>query len=509
MDIIIDAMANLFVTPILLYAALGVTIGIVGGALPGISAAIMLALALPFTYGVDPVSAITLLCSIYIGGEYGGSIPAILIRTPASGSNAMTVIDGYEMSRQGNTAEALGISLVAGVIGGLVGIVALIALSGPLARVALLLTPPAYFSLGILGMSVISSLSGKALLKGFIAAGIGVMIATIGTDPMSGVARFTFGQTSLLSGVEPVVVMIGVFALSEMMARLARPETAKAPERLRTKLPSLKMLRRLSRSIGIGSAFGLFEGITPGGGGSIATFMCYNEAKRFSRYPEEFGKGSPEGVAAPEAANNTVATAALIPTLSFGLPGSNSSAVLIGGLLLHGLSPGPMLFQHHPDFVYGLYSALVVANFLQIPIGILVLTSCLWLVNRPQPWLIASILALIVSGAFAVGANYSDLAIVVLAGAAGYVMRQLEIPVLPLILGIVLGYMVESNYRRALLISDGSHGIFVTDPLSACLLAIAALIVGLSLLGEIKRARRDALERQTSAALGSGGSAPR
>ena len=263
MDALSQALLPLFTTPLILYAIVGVTIGIVGGALPGISASIMLALALPFTYGTDPVSALTLLCAIYIGGEYGGSIPAILIRTPASGSNAITVIDGYEMNRQGRAAEALGISLTAGIIGGLVGTFALILFSQPLARVALMLTPPAYFSLGILGMSVIASLSGKEILKGFIAAGIGVMIATVGTDPMSGVARFTFGQVDLLSGVEPVVIMIGVFALSEMMSRIARPEWLRAPTRMRTQLPSWSMLKRLWRSIGIGTGFGLFEGITP------------------------------------------------------------------------------------------------------------------------------------------------------------------------------------------------------------------------------------------------------
>jgi putative tricarboxylic transport membrane protein len=243
------------------------------------------------------------------------------------------------------------------------------------------------------------------------------------------------------------------------------------------------MLKRLRSSLLIGS------GITPGGGGSIATFLCYNEARRWSKHPEEFGKGSPEGIAAREAANNTVATAALIPTLSFGIPGSNSTAVLIGGLLLHGLSPGPMLFQTHPEFIYGLYSALVISNLAQLPIGLLVLTPCIWLVNRPQPWLIASILALIVSGAFSVGGSFVELWILLLAGALGYLMRLLDVPILPFILGIVLGYMLESNYRRSMLISGGDPATFLSDPLSAILLAFALGIVVLSVIGEFRRNR--------------------
>jgi putative tricarboxylic transport membrane protein len=490
MEALSYAVAPLFDSPLIFFVFGGIATGIIGGALPGISASIMLALALPFTYGLNPISAIAFLASIYIGGEYGGSIPAILIRTPASGSNAVTVIDGYAMYQKGKGPEALGISLVAGVIGGMVGLIALIGFAGYLADVALLLTAPAYFSLGVLGMSVISSLSGKQVLKGFIAATLGLMVATIGTDPVSGVARFTFGSPNLLSGIKPVVVMIGVFALSEMISRISRPSWDRADGRIMTKLPSWALLKRLRTSLGIGSAFGLFEGLTPGGGGSIATFMCYNEAKRWSKHPEEFGHGSPEGIAAPEAANNTVATAALIPTLSFGIPGSNSTAVLIGGLLMHGLTPGPMLFLHHPEFVYGLYSSLVIANLAQLPVGLLVLVPCIWLVNRPQPWLISGILALIVSGAYCIQGSTSDLWIVLIAGVAGYVMRKLDVPILPFVLGVVLGYLVESNYRRSLLISNGDHTIFLQDPLSAVFLIIAALIVGLSLTAELRTARR-------------------
>ena len=342
----------LVTTPVVPAALAGLVWGIIGGALPGISASITMALILPLTFTLDPVSAVVLLASTYIGAEYGGSIPAILIRTPGTNSAAATVIDGYEMKRQGRAGEALGISLWSGIVGSLFGLVMLILMTEPLSRIALAFKPTSYCALGVLGLSIIGSLSEGSMLKGLIAGVIGLMIATVGTDPLSGVGRFTFRLPELIEGIPFILVMVGIFALSELMVQSAEPDWSKAEKDkvrdTRLRLPSLATLWRLRRAQGIGWFFGLLEGLMPGGGGSVAAFMSYNEARRWSKEPEKFGHGSEEGVAAPESANNVVACTALIPTLSFGIPGSNSTAVLLGGLLIMGCSPVPSCSRNGP-----------------------------------------------------------------------------------------------------------------------------------------------------------------
>lgn len=469
-------------------AVAGCLWGIFGGALPGISPSIAMALLLPLTYGMEPATAIVLLASVYVGAEYGGSIPAILIRTPGTNSAAATTIDGYEMARQGKAGEALGISLVSGLIGGLFGLAVLVLATEPLAAVALAFTPMAYFSLAVLGLSVIASLSGGSLLKGVIAACLGLLVATIGTDPVSGVPRFTFGSPELLGGIRPILIMVGLFAVSEMLVQVGEPDWVKAEKRdTRLKLPSFGMMRRLSRAQVIGCGIGTLEGVTPGAGGTVAAFMAYNEAKRWSKTPDAFGKGSPEGVAAPESANNVVTATALVPLLSLGIPGSNSAAILLGGFLIHGLQPGPMLFEKAPEVVASLYWGLLLANIAMLLLGLVILTPCLWLVNRPKPYLIAAILALVLSGVFAIEQSFFDVGIVLAAGVAGYLLRLCGVPNLPLVLGVVLGFMVESNYRRSLLISGGDHMVFLQDTVSLILLAIAVVLTAWSLLREFGR----------------------
>jgi len=458
----------------------GVAWGIVGGALPGISPSIAMALLLPFTHGMDPVTAIVLLAAVYVGAEYGGSIPAILIRTPGTNAAAATVIDGFEMNRRGRGGEALGISLVSGLVGGLFGLVVLVLATGPLARVALAFTPPAYFALGVLGLSAVAGLSSRSLARGLFAAVLGLMIATIGTDPVSGVPRFGFDSPDLLGGIRPIVVMVGLFAVTELMVQAVEPDWEK-PRSARLVLPGWATWKRLARPQAIGAAIGTVEGATPGAGGTVAAFLAYNEAKRWSRRPEEFGHGSVEGVAAPECANNAVTATALVPLLGLGIPGSNSAAILLGGLLLHGLTPGPMLFVNDPQVVYGLYAGLFVANVAMLVLGLVILTPCLWLVSRPKPYLMAFILVLVVSGVYAIDASLFDVAVALGAGVLGYALRWLGVPQLPLVLGVVLGFMVESNYRRALVLSGGEHAIFVQDPVSLGLLVAAAALIAYSL----------------------------
>jgi putative tricarboxylic transport membrane protein len=465
----------------------GVAWGILGGALPGISPSITMALLLPFTYGMDPTAAVVLLASSYVGAEYGGSIPAILIRTPGTNAAAATVIDGYAMKEQGRAGEALGISLYSGFVGGLIGLAVLVLLAEPLSSLALAFTPTAYFALGVLGLSVIGSVSGDSLVKGLIAALLGLMISTVGTDPVTGVNRFTFGSPDLLSGVPPILVMVGLFAIGELLAQAGEPDWAKPSSgSARIKFPGPAMWKRIARPQAIGSAMGTFEGIMPGGGGTISAFLAYNEARRWSSHKEEFGKGSPEGIAAPEAANNTVACTALVPMLSLGIPSSNSSAVLLGGFLIHGLVPGPMLFVKSPDVIEGLFMGLFVANIAMVILGYLIMGPCLWLVNRPKPYLMGFIYAFVVSGVYAIEGSLFHVGLALLFGLIGYGMRHFKMPFLPMVLGVVLGFMVESNYRRTLVLSSGDHTAFVRDPIAAVLLSLAVIFM----IGSVVRSMR-------------------
>jgi len=462
-------------------AFMGVAWGIVGGAMPGISPSITMALLLPFTYALEPSFAIILLAATYVGAEYGGSIPAILIRTPGTNAAAASVIDGYEMNRQGKAGLALGISLYSGVIGSLIGLTLLVLLSGPLARLALAFTPPAYFALGVLGLSVIVSLSGDSLLKGLIAALFGLMVSTIGTDPVSGISRFTFGLPDLISGIQPILVMVGLFAMSELLLQASEQHDKRVKAAPRIQFPDNKLKKRLLLPQAIGALFGGFEGVMPGAGGTVASFMSYNEAKRWSKHKEEFGKGSPEGIAAPETANNTVAETALIPLLSFGIPGSNSTAILLGGFLIHGLIPGPMLFARSGDVISDLYVGIFIAALALLLIGITLMPLCIWLVNRPRPYLNAFILALIMSGIYSINNSLFELSVMLVAGVLGYFMRLLKFPFLPSVLGLVLGFMIESNFRRSLLLSGDDYSIFMTDRISMVLLLLAAIFIFASL----------------------------
>ena len=488
---LIDALQLLVTTSIVPAAIAGVAWGILGGALPGISPSISMALLLPLTYGLEPGSAIVLLASTYIGAEYGGSIPAILINTPGTNAAAATVLDGYPMKQQGRGGEALGISLYSGVIGSFIGLSMLVLLTRPLANLALAFTPMSYFALGVLGLSVIASLAGASILKGLAAGLLGLMVATVGTDPISGVQRFTFGQVALLDGIAPILVMVGLFAVSELFLQASQPPWEKTSRKFaKIRFPDRKLRRRLRKPQLIGSLIGTVEGVIPGAGGTIASFLSYNEARRWSNAKEEFGRGSPEGIAAPETANNTVSATALVPLLSFGIPGSNSAAILLGGFLVHGLLPGPRLFEENADVVSGLYVGLFVATLSLLVIGRAMLPVCLWLVNRPKAVLMAFIYALIFSGIYTIDYSLFDIGLVLAAGAVGVAMRILGLPLLPAVLGVVLGFLVESNYRRSLVLSGGDHSIFLEDPVAVVLLSFAALFLLGSLTGRVFAATR-------------------
>lgn len=478
--------------PVSLLAMLaGVAWGIVGGALPGISGSIAMALLLPFTFGMPASAALMMLAGVYIGAMYGGSITAILIRTPGTPGSAITVIDGYELQRQGKGAKALGVSLVTGFIGGIASVFILVFLALPLSRIALAFGPAEYFALGFFGLTLIASFAGKEQLKGLISGLLGLMLATVGTDPYSGTPRFTFGNINLLGGVEAIVGIMGLFAVSEILYQIA--ESAgweKFRGKASTDLPTWRELKSLTPAMGIGTVMGTIEGLLPGGGGSIAAFIAYHEAKRWSKHPELFGKGSLEGVAAPETANNVVTGTALIPLLTFGIPGSNAAAVFLGGMMLHNLLPGPMLFERNADVVYSLFVSLLVSNVFMLVLGYLILKPCIYLVNVPKPLLMTGIMALVLIGAYSVSSDIFNVWLVLATGLVGYLMRRYNFNVLAMVLGLVLGFMVEVNFRRALVLSGGSPAIFFERPLALGLLVGAAVLLALSIVlmrGTIER----------------------
>ncbi len=472
----------------LLMMFFGVAWGIIGGALPGISGSIAMALLLPLTFGMDPAIALMMLAGVYIGAMYGGSITAILIRTPGTPGAAATVIDGYELHKKGLAAKALGVSLITGTIGGIASVFILVGLAVPLSKVALAFGPPEYFALGVFGLALISSFVGRDLLKGAISGLLGLILATAGTDPFSGTPRFVLGGTDLLSGVEVAAGMIGLFAVSEMLYQIAESEAwERIKGRFSTEMPKWAELMRLKVAMLIGIIIGTIEGLLPGGGGAIAAFISYNEAKRWSKTPEEFGHGSLEGVAAPETANNVVTGTAMIPLLTFGIPGSNSAAIMLAAMLLHGIQPGPQLFERTPQIVYGLFVGMFVANIMMLVLGYVTLRPAIALVNVRPPLLFASILALVLIGAYSISNRMFEVWVVLVTGLMGYGMRRYGFNILAMVLGLVLGFLVEVNLRRSLLISLGNPWVFFTRPISLVLI----LFVLVTLLWPIVRQARD------------------
>jgi putative tricarboxylic transport membrane protein len=461
----------------------GVCIGILAGVMPGLSASTAVALLVPFTYGMSPIVSMLLLVSVYMAGEYGGSISSIAIGTPGTPAAAATLFDGYQLTLKGQPGKALGTSVVASTAGGMFGALMLLAFSESLARVALSFGAPEYCSLAIFGLTIIASMAGDNLLKGFIVMLFGLLIRTIGLDPFTGAERFVFGVDKLMEGVGLIPALIGLFALAQVFVgieELGKKISKKAEYSYG--LPTLRELRKLWKVILQSSVIGSLIGVLPGAGATIASFICYNEAKRFSKTPESFGTGCLEGVAAPEAGNNAVVGGALIPLLTLGIPGSATAAVLIGALMLHGLLPGPMLFVNNADLVYGVFVGLFVACIFQLIFGLIGIPLWVKIIATPKGLLLPVIGAISIVGAY--GKDYSmvDVWVMFFFGVMGYLLKKFNYPVTPVILALVLGGILEENFRRALMLSDGSYAIFFSKPISLALLIMAVLSLGSPLL---------------------------
>ncbi|WP_367341208.1 tripartite tricarboxylate transporter permease [Aminivibrio sp.] len=470
--------------PLLVILA-GVCVGILGGAMPGISPSMAVALLLPFTFGMSPSMGLVMLCAIYLAANYGGSVTAVMINTPGTPSAVVTSFDGYPLTRKGEAGKALGISLVSSVAGGFIGIFILVLFSAPLARFALKFWPAEYFALAILGLSTIASLGGGRWLESFIAVLLGLLLNTIGLDPLSGVSRYTFDVMRLYDGFSFIPVLIGLFALSEVFTGIESGETMRPPvkpDRERSPWPTLRDYLKLKYSMLRAGVLGTVIGIFPGAGGTIASFIAYDVEKRLSKNPEEFGKGAPAGVAAAEASNSSSVGGALVPLLTLGIPGSSSAAVLIGALMIHNLQPGPELFTKHPEIVYTLFSSLLVANVFILALGLLGARIWIKAALIPKRLLYPLIFAFSFIGSYAVRSSVFDVGVCLAFGLIGWVLTRAKFPVSPVVLGMILGTMIEKNLRATIMM--GGYSLFLSRPLSLSMLLLALASVAVPIFRE-------------------------
>jgi putative tricarboxylic transport membrane protein len=464
----------------ILMALAGVTAGILIGALPGVGPPSGVAMLLPLTFGMDPTSGIIMLAALYAGTMYGGTITAVLINTPGESASVVTCIDGYQMALQGRAGHALGIAAFGSFIAGTVGVVLLMLVSPLLARWALSFGPPETFALMLLGLTTVTLLTGEDPLKGYISMVFGLMLAMVGFDIISGDARYGFGIIEMMDGVDFLPVAIGLFGLGEVLVgaeQSGRRQVASAHVRLRDVLPGPADWLRTRWSIVRGTVLGFAVGILPGAGPTVATFLAYTLEKKFSKHPEKFGKGAIEGVAAPESANNAAATGAMVPMLTLGIPGSATTAIMLGGLMMWGLRPGPMLFEKNPQFVWGLIASQYIANVLLLILSTLFIPLFVRVVRIPYTILMPLIVVFCVTGAYSLKNRVWDVGTMLVFGVLGYFMKKLGYSPAALVLALVLGPLAERALRQSLIISDAGIGILVMRPISGVLTVLALLAI--------------------------------
>lgn len=484
-----------FTDPYTLIAILaGSAIGIIFGSIPGLTYSMALALVLPLTFKFDAAPAIGMLLGTYIGGMTGGSVSAILLGIPGTPSAAATVLDGYPMTRQGRAGLALGTAVVASAFGGIFSLAVMIVSVDLVARLAIQFGPVEIFALVLFGLSTICGLAEKSLIRGMIAGVIGLLLMTIGLDEMDGVARMTFGWTPLLQGVDLLVAMVGLFALPQVMKtlidyRMGKATTLRAAD-VRSELPGLGVLKKsfglMCRCAGLGTGIGAI----PGTGGPIAAFLAYDHAKRFSADKNRFGKGAVDGVMAPETANNAVTGGAMIPLLSLGIPGDPATAVMLGGFLIHGLVPGPMLFQQHKAEVYVIYLAILVAYIATVLFQYFGIRGFVRLLRVPPELMAVGILIMCGIGTFAIRNSFLDIYMMTGVGLIGYLLMRARIPVTPIILGLVLGPTMEREFRTAMIMSEGDYGIFFTSIPAVILYCLTFGVIAFHFIGQAGGLRR-------------------
>jgi putative tricarboxylic transport membrane protein len=483
---------SLVLDPVVLtFCVMGSLFGIIIGALPGLSVTMGLAIATPLTFSMDPITAYALLIGIFCGGTFGGSISAILLNIPGAFPALMTTLDGFPMAQRGEGGRAIGYAAFASLIGGIFSTIVLIFFAPVVAGFALQFGPQEYLSLTIMGLSIIAYLGSDSMIKGFIGGMLGLILTLVGTDPLWGTMRFTFGQLQLMGGLEVVVVLMGLFGMAQVLSNLEEPvakiKTIAIKDKVVVKLKEFaKMWITVLRSCIIGT----FIGALPGAGADIAAVVAYGFEKRFNKHPERLGTGIPEGIVAPETSNNACVGGAMIPTLSLGIPGSSAAAVLMGALILHGLSPGPLLFRDNPGITSAILLLTFLANISFAFFGLACARGFAKLLYVPAQYLYAIISFFCIVGSYCLRNNLFDVGVMLAFGIIGYFLRKLKIPTSPLILGLILGKMVESNLQRTLVVSRGNLLTIFTRPLSATFLSVTFLLMVLPLIMNFLKRRR-------------------
>lgn len=477
-----------------LWLTLGGFLGTVIGMMPGLGPATGIALLLPLTFIMRPETAIITMCAIYYGAMFGGSRSAILLNIPGDASAVASCFDGYPMALKGEAEAALAISAIASFVGGLISSVAFVAMALPLAKISLLFGPPEYFALMLLALTATASLAEESVLKGLLSMLIGLMVTVVGMDPQSGVSRFTFNVLELQGGIEFIVVIMGVYGLGEVFRNMEKLASKDHMFSVRKKFGRIwitkEQWRRSWPAILRATPIGFLIGLLPGTGGSIAALMSYNVEKRVSREPHRFGKGAIEGLAAPEAANNACSIGAIIPTLTLGIPGSGTAALLLGALMIYGLQPGPLLFQQHPEIGWGVVASLFVGNVVCAIINLPLAGILVRILAVPPKILYPIIVGLCFVGVYAVNLSVVDFYLLIVFGLLGYAMRKLEIPIAPMILASVVGHKLEQSFRQSLMLSRGDFSIFFSSPISLTLMCLTVLSLVYSAIARKVRATK-------------------
>ena len=487
---------NALVPVNILAMAAGTTIGIVIGCLPGLSAAMGVALLLPMTFTMEASTGLIVLGAIYCGAIFGGSISAILIHTPGTPASAATAIEGYQMTLQGRAGKALGMSAFSSFWGGLLSCIALYFFAPLLAKVAMMFGSPEYFWLSIFGLTIIAGVSSKSMVKGLISGALGLLLSTIGMDPMEGVKRFMFGQSSLYEGINTTCALIGLFSMSQVLilAEEKIVKRAKAAKFTDKMMPTRAEIKKVTPTILRSSVMGTLIGILPGAGASIACFMGYNTARQFSKTPEEFGHGAIEGVAGSEAANNGVTGGSLIPMLTLGIPGESVTAVLMGGLIIQGLTPGPDLFVGETaKMTYTFFAGFVLIQFFMLGIGLLGCRGFAQISRLSDAILIPAVSVLCVVGSYAIHKNFVDVVIMMIFGVLGYLCRKFDLNTAAIVLALILGPIGEKGLRRSLALSGGNPAILFSTPV--CWVLIALCVFGILSPIMMNRMEKKAVEQ--------------
>ena len=464
----------------LLWCFVGCFLGTVIGILPGLGPAATIAMLLPLTFQMNPTGALIMLGGIYYGSKYGGSTTSILLNVPGESASVVTCIDGYEMAKKGRAGPALGIAAIASFIAGTFGVVGLMLIAPPLAKFALAFSSPEYFGLMALGLAMVVLLAGESMTKALLAMLVGLWIASMGTDLFTSTSRFTFGNSEMLDGVDFVVVAIGVFALGEVLGNMEIREGTQmlpVPRGWRNLLPTWQDMKDCRFAFVNGSVVGFFIGVLPGAGSTIASFISYGIEKAVSKHPEKFGTGVVEGVAAPEGANNAETGGALVPMLTLGIPGSGTTAILLAALILWGLKPGPLMIQENPQLFWGLVASMYIGNVMLLVLNMPLVPLFAQILRLPVYVLYPVIFGISIVGVYSTSSSLFDTWMLVVFGLLGYIMRKLDYPSAPLILGLVLGDSMERALRQSLMMSQGDLSILVSRPISATMLFLTALIL--------------------------------